>query len=131
MATSDSNADHLKSKGNEFYSKGDYETAVVYYKNASLADASNPVHLANMSMALLKLERWQDALSACNKALAIMEQESMSDNKVLQKVQWRKNMAQERLAGTEKDTSSISQNVRARYRDILIEEVDDLPEELQ
>ncbi|AAS50419.1 AAR054Cp [Eremothecium gossypii ATCC 10895] len=125
------NSDHLRSKGNDLYSKGEYETAVLYYKNASLAEPSNPVHLANMSMALLKLERWEDALSACDRALEIMKKGPVTDDKILQKVQWRKKLAHEHLAGTERDIKSTAQNVEARYCAIPIEEFDDLPTELQ
>ncbi|AET37843.1 Tah1p Ecym_2090 [Eremothecium cymbalariae DBVPG len=83
-------AEDLKVKGNTFFKNGDYETAILYYEKACALDSSNPIYFSNMATALIKLERWQEAVNACDKGLNKVSFKTGMDSKTKQKLEWRR-----------------------------------------
>lgn len=66
-----------KTKGNEFYKKGEYEKAFDQYSLAVSANGSSEkeraVALANGAAALLKLEKWEETVEWAGEALRLNE----------------------------------------------------------
>lgn len=59
----------LQDEGNKAFKQGDYEAAVASYGTAIEHDGSMVAARNNRAMALLKLERWQEALADCDAVL--------------------------------------------------------------
>lgn len=120
--------DTLKAKGNVFFKKCDYETAVIYYQKAITADPSNPIGYSNNAMGLIKLEKWSEAVDACNKGLEMISPENDKDGKIVQKLEWRKEIALKNIGNNQPlDTFGLSS--QSHLIDIPIYEVDRLPDE--
>jgi len=61
----------LNNKGRALLAEGRLEEALVYFRDASDADPSNPMVLHNLSNALWKMRRHSEAMTACEAALNI------------------------------------------------------------
>ena len=64
-------AERAKGAGNDQYKRGDYAAAVRLYTEAVRLAPANPTYLLNRAAAALMLERADDALSDCTKALEL------------------------------------------------------------
>ncbi|XP_044134382.1 tetratricopeptide repeat protein 12 [Bufo gargarizans] len=62
-------ANALKDLGNEAFSKGDYETAILHYSDGLRKLKDMQVLYTNRAQAYIKLEKYQDAISDCEWAL--------------------------------------------------------------
>lgn len=51
-----SSSDQLKSKGNEYFSKGDYKNAIIMYSDAIQLNPSNSILYSNRAFAYIKCE---------------------------------------------------------------------------
>lgn len=60
----------IQDDGNREFKAGDYEGAVASYSKAIQLDGSMAAARNNRAMALLKLERWQEALTDCEAVLS-------------------------------------------------------------
>ncbi len=78
-----------KEKGNVHFKKGDYRKALICYTKAIGIDFENPILFTNRAMALIKMERWQDAIQDCTAAISM-------DNKAV-KAYWRRGIARREL----------------------------------
>ncbi|KAH7638812.1 uncharacterized protein LOC124491262 [Dermatophagoides farinae] len=67
----DKSADLLKSKGNESFSKGNYQAAIVCYSDAIAKDPSNSVLYSNRAISYIKIEDYLHAEHDCNKAIEL------------------------------------------------------------
>lgn len=64
-------ADELKAQGNSHFKKGSFKKAIQCFTDALVLDPTNEALLTNRAAAHLKLEQWADAVSDCDKALAL------------------------------------------------------------
>ncbi|XP_035216730.1 RNA polymerase II-associated protein 3-like isoform X2 [Stegodyphus dumicola] len=60
-----------KDKGNEFFKKGNYDSAINCYTTGMQLDPDNPLLPANRAMAFLKKEQFQAAENDCTSCLAV------------------------------------------------------------
>ena len=60
----------LQDSGNSAFKKGDYSLAVEHYSACLELDSTLVAARNNRAMALLKLQRWQDALTDCDQVLS-------------------------------------------------------------
>ena len=67
----DKNATLLNNAGNIHYLKKDYDTAIKYYKEASLSEPDDAGTYVNLARAYLKKESKKEAAEAFEKALSI------------------------------------------------------------
>ncbi|KAH3903534.1 Tah1p SCDLUD_001175 [Saccharomycodes ludwigii] len=134
--------EEFKTKGNSFYKKGDYETAAIYYEKAINEDPNNPIGYSNISMALIKLEKWEESIVQCNDGLQLLTKtRSDLSGKIRNKLLWRKEtalkglkkMEVERLSSKNIKTANQNpmQNIQhpETFINIPIVEVDTLPED--
>ena len=71
MSDSTSQALSLKDQGNNLFSGGRFEEALVKYKEAIALDNKQPVFYSNASQCLLNLKRYQEALDYASSALKL------------------------------------------------------------
>ncbi|KAI8892660.1 hypothetical protein BC833DRAFT_638652 [Globomyces pollinis-pini] len=64
-------SDEHKAKGNAFYKKRQFEEALVEYDAAWAADESNVAVLTNKSAVLFEMEKYNDCIEVCNKAIDV------------------------------------------------------------
>lgn len=62
-------AEEEKNLGNEAYKKKDFETAIKHYNAAMEFDPKNIVYLTNRAAVYAEIERYEDAIADCNKAI--------------------------------------------------------------
>ena len=60
-----------KEKGNELFKAREYRSAIEAYDVSIALDCTTPAPFANRAAAYMKLRRWSDAVSDCDKALAL------------------------------------------------------------
>lgn len=116
-------AEDLKDKGNLCFKKQDFKAAATFYSQACSIDPNNSVYYSNMSMALIKLENWQEALEYCTQGLAKLSQNDGDSEKIRQKLNWRKGVI----------LQNMPQKVAKKSKpvEILIQEVYNLPTEFE
>ncbi|KAI9231929.1 hypothetical protein MVEG_05418 [Podila verticillata NRRL 6337] len=90
-----------KEKGNEFFKKGQFATAVEHYSASITLDPTNAVLPINRAMALLKLERFVEAEQDCTLGLKL-------DSKNV-KALWRRGIARRSLGRTEEAKNDFEQ----------------------
>lgn len=78
-----------KEKGNVCFKKGDYNRAITYYSKAIVLDPSNAVYYINRAMANLKLDKWTEVESDCERGIEL-------DAKNV-KAYWRRGIARRNL----------------------------------
>ncbi|KAJ1677849.1 hypothetical protein EV182_005313, partial [Spiromyces aspiralis] len=61
----------IKEKGNELFKKGLYKEAVSKYTECIEIDGQAPVYWINRAMALIKLERYDEAIRDCSRGLEL------------------------------------------------------------
>ncbi|KAK9468467.1 hypothetical protein V1512DRAFT_259557 [Lipomyces arxii] len=64
-------AESHKEAGNVLFSHEDYEGAIKEYTQAIIQDSSNAAYFTNRALCRLRLHRYEDALSDCQKALEL------------------------------------------------------------
>lgn len=67
-------ADELKKLGNDFYKKGLYRRALECYKEAIEIQPREKTYYSNQALALIKLEKYHEALKNCQKIINIDSQ---------------------------------------------------------
>jgi hypothetical protein len=60
-----------KDKGNEYFSKAQYPTAIEHYTEAIKYDATNTACFANRALCYIKTERWIKAIEDCNAVIKL------------------------------------------------------------
>ena len=65
LQNSSHTAEEEKQIGNDFFSKGDFQTALIHYNQAIKIDPTNIIYYTNRATALTKLGNYSDASEAC------------------------------------------------------------------
>ncbi|CCH62889.1 hypothetical protein TBLA_0I02310 [Henningerozyma blattae CBS 6284] len=111
------NFEELKAKGNISFKNGSYSEAISWYNRCISIDPSNPIGYSNKAMALLKADRFDEAITTCEKGLQLISKED-PENLIKQKLEYRLQSAKSSLRDYQKN-----------YIPIEINEVDELHSE--
>lgn len=65
------NADSFKTQGNEYSKAGNYEKAVSLYTDAIKLYDKEPIYFSNRSLCFIKLEKFDEAIADCDKAVEL------------------------------------------------------------
>lgn len=115
-----------KEKGNLMFKKHDFEVAKYYYEEAIKMDLNNPIGYANLTMALIKLQKWEDALGICNTGLNKITLENDLNGKIKQKLLWRKETIEKYVQNW-----SHENGLTGNIVNVPIQEVEILPAEFR
>jgi tetratricopeptide (TPR) repeat protein len=74
-------AEWLKNRGNDFFKRGDYNSAIHCYTLATQQDKYNPVHYSNRAMCYLKLNQYIPCIQDCDTALSILPEDKLNEYK--------------------------------------------------
>lgn len=96
--------------GNEYYSNGDYMSAVVEYKKALDTDERKTSSYVNLSLAYVALNDYDSALSILNQGLSLLDSELLEERKVY--VTNLMTEGEEDTQLTEKDIEALSVNIQ-------------------
>ena len=91
VESSNEKFNRLKSEGNDFVKKKDYESAIKLYTECIEADSEKPVAFANRAQCYMSLNNFELAENDCNKALELLEE--VTDDNLKMKVYYRRCIA--------------------------------------
>ena len=114
-----------KKEGNSYFQKNDYKNAIASYNDCILINPEEPVAYSNKAMSLIKLGEYEQAIRVCNVALTKIDPKVENHLAIQKKIEYRINLARSSVA---KNNETTTQDDGAP-RNIIIQEVDSLPQE--
>ncbi|KAG0671698.1 hypothetical protein C6P45_005304 [Maudiozyma exigua] len=114
-----------KNEGNTYFLKNEYQNAITSYNDCILLNPEEPVAYSNKAMSLIKLGEYEQAIRVCNVALTKIDPNNEKYGGIQKKIEYRINLARNLI--TKRNNQTTHNN--GASRDIVIQEVDNLPQE--